>query len=39
MCNADAKVWISFDADGNVGVAGAGAQSGIEITFHCAIKA
>ena len=45
VCNAagdaDAKIWINFDADGKIGIgasAGAAAQSGIEITFHCKAK-
>jgi hypothetical protein len=39
--DADAKVWVYFGADGKVGVgasAGAEAQSGIEIVFHCKKK-
>lgn len=36
--NIDAKVWMSFDIHGEVGIvakAGASMQSGFEVTFHC----
>ncbi len=36
--NVDARVWMSFDVHGDVGMvvqAGAAAQSGFEVIFHC----
>ena len=33
--NADIRIWFSADASGKILGVGAGAQSGLEVTFHC----